>query len=522
MLKKAKQIISVILAAIMVFSMTLPATAVYEEYPTIYVTGAQTNKIYKDREMISDFSIDLESMFGDDGKQILADFAIGMISDNYQDFADDIHKIFIDAYGKSALDKNGEASNGSKPEYHSSTVPVTEKTENFGIWDYRFWYDWRISPLVTGEELEAYIDRVLEATGKKKVNIVGRCLGANIIAAYVALCPEHAEKYVDDIGYYAPSIEGIDFMTALFTGEIYLDPEAVDNFANWYIENEDLIEDDALASLIATLLDLFEQAEVLGFTADKLDLLIDRVKTYLIPPILRDSFASWPSYWSMVTEGNLEKAIDFIFGDCKDEYAGFIDKVRTYHENVQATHEDTVFEMMNKGVRYNIFAKYNFPEYPLYKGAAIQSDGDTPIPRQTFGATAANYGKVLTEDYIATIPEENLKYLSPDFKIDASTGLLPENTWYVKNLHHNHWGSIEDISIVIMNNDYNVSEQNVYPQFMDNNNNLAEVTPDEDYEKPEENTLMSLFRFLTSFFNLLTKVLKGEINLKEMFSGLSK
>lgn len=534
MFKNIKKALSIVLTLTMVFSMAVPAFAVgtkseaYKEYPTIYVTGAQTNTLYSaDGEVISDFDVDIEAMIGDDGKTLLADFAIGMISDNYQAFADDIYEIIVDAYGKSALDGNGEASNGSHPEKHSSTVEVEKKTENYEIMDYRFWYDWRLSPLVTGEELEAYIDRVIAATGAEKVNIVGRCYGANVIAAYVAMNEEHAEKWVDDIGYYAPSIAGIDFMTALYTGDIYLDPEALDNFANWFIDNKDLIEDEALVAFISTLLDLFEQAEVLGFTADKLDLLIDRVKVYLLPKVLRSSFASWPSYWSMVTEGNLEKAISFIFGDCMDEYAGFIKKVRDYYTIVQEPHNRTLLEMQKKGVRYSIFAKYNFPEYPLYKGAAVQSDGDTPIPRQTFGATAANYGKVLTEDYIATISEENLKYLSPDFKIDASTGLIPETTWYVKNLHHNHWGSIHDVSLDVMNNDYTVLNQDVYPQFMDNNNvdengYMVEVTPDEDYVKPEENTLISLFRFLTAFFNLLTKVFKGEINLKEMFSSLGK
>ena len=92
---------------------------------------------------------------------------------------------------------------------------LEKKNENYSTYNYRFWYDWRLSPLVTGVELKNYIDRVLEATGEDKVNIVGRCLGANIIAAYVALCPDHAEAYVDDIGYYAPSIEGIDFSVLL-------------------------------------------------------------------------------------------------------------------------------------------------------------------------------------------------------------------------------------------------------------------------------------------------------------------
>lgn len=511
-----KRVISILLCLVLTLSLCMPAFAAaeYKEYPTIYVTGAQTNDLYSaDGKKISDFDIDLGAVLEEYGLDLVSKFLFGMLSDDYKMWANRFHEIFVGIYGDAALDKNGEASNGSHPANHSSTVSVTKKTSGFGMWDYRFWYDWRLSPMVTGEELEAYIDRVLDATGAEKVNIVGRCYGANVIAAYVQMNKAHAEKYVDDIAYFAPSIEGIDFMTALYTGEIYLDGEALDNFLGWYLENEDLIEDDALSSLILTLVELFQQAKVLGLTAEAVDLLIDRIKSDLIPPILRDSFASWPSYWSMVTEGNLEKAIDFIFDGCKDEYAGLISKIRNYYNTVQVNHNATVLEMMGREVRYNIFAKYNFPEFPIYKGAAVQSDGDTTIPRQTFGATAAKYGEVLSEDYIASVAEENQKYISPDHKIDASTGLLPENTWYAKNLHHNYWAGIESISLDIMNNDYNVSGQDKYPQFMDYFNNMQEVTPDEDYNKPANNTLMSLFRFLTAFFNFFTKLLRGEISL---------
>lgn len=510
-----KKLLSLLLAATLVFSLSVPAFAgEYKEYPTIYVTGAQTNDIYSaEGEMVSDFDLDLEAVLGEHGKNLLSEFAIGMLTDDYKKWASDFHDVVVGIYGNSALDKNGEASNGSHPEKHSSTVDVEKKSGGYGIWDYRFWYDWRLSPLITGNELAAYIDRVIDATGAEKVNLVGRCYGANVIAAYVATNKEHAVKYVDDISYYAPSIEGIDFMTALFTGEIYLDPDAVNNFADWYIENKDLIEDDALAALIMTLIELFNQVEVLGFTADMIDLLVDRIKTDLLPPILRDTFGSWTSYWAMVTPGNLEKAISFIFGGVEEEYSGLIEKVRDYYNTVQSVHTETVLEMMNKGVRYNIFAKYNFPDYPLYKGAAVQGDGDTAIPRQTFGATAADYGKVLSSKYLASVSEENQKYISPDHKIDASTCLLPENTWFVKNLHHDHWGSIEGVSLVIMNNDLNVSGQNVYPQYMDNNNGMAEVTPDEDFDKPADNALASLMRFLSALLNFFAKLFKDEISL---------
>ncbi len=358
MLKKTKKLISVILAVLMVVSLATPAFGAYEEYPTIYVTGAQTNKIYNtDNEWVSDFDIDLGAVLEEYGIDLVSEFLVGMISDNYEKWAKDFHDVFVSIYEKSALDKNGEATNGTHPEHHSSTVDVAKKTSGFGAWDYRFWFDWRLSPLVTGEELEAYIDRVIEATGAKKVNLVGRCYGANVIAAYVQANKDHAEAYVDDISYLAPSIEGIDFMTALYTGEIYLDDEALDNFAGWYIENENLIEDDAMASFVITLVELFNQAKVLGFTAEKIDLLIDRIKVDLLPALLRDTFASWPSYWAMVTEGNLEKAISFIYGGVEEEYAGMISKIREYYNSVQVNHTATLKEMMGRGVRYNVFVK---------------------------------------------------------------------------------------------------------------------------------------------------------------------
>ncbi len=511
-----KKVLSIILSAILIFSLAVPAFAAgnYKEYPTIYVTGAQTNVIYNTNgEKISDFDLDIEAILGEHGENLLKEFALGMLTDNYKQWASDFHDIVVDCLGNSALDKNGEASDGSHPEHHSSTVGVAEKKSGFGVWDYRFWYDWRLSPMVTSNELATYIDRVIAATGAEKVNLIGRCYGANLIAAYVAMNKDHAARYVDDIFYFAPSIEGIDFMTALFTGELYLDPEAVNNFADWYIENENLIEDDAVAALVITLVELFKQTEVLGFTAEMVDLLMQRIKSDLLPPIIRDTVGSWTSYWAMVSNGKLEQSIDFVFAGVEDEYSGLIAKVRDYYEKVQSVHTETVNEMMGRGVRYNIFAKYNFPEYPIYKGSAVQSDGDTPLPKQTFGATSANYGDVLSDKYLASVSAENQKYISADHKVDASTCLLPENTWFAKNLHHNYWAAIEGISLDIMNNDYTVSNQDVYPQYMDHNNNMAEVTPDEDFDKPADNALASLMRFITALFNFFAKLFKGELDL---------
>ena len=81
-----KKATAIFLSVIMIFALCSPAFAAdtFEEYPTIYVTGAQTNDIYSaDGEMVSDFDFDLEAVLDEHGKNLLSEFAIGMLSDNY-------------------------------------------------------------------------------------------------------------------------------------------------------------------------------------------------------------------------------------------------------------------------------------------------------------------------------------------------------------------------------------------------------------------------------------------------------
>ena len=60
------------------------------------------------------------------------------------------------------------------------------------------------------------------------------------------------------------------------------------------------------------------------------------------------------------------------------------------------------------------------------------------MQRQTLGATGSKVAGTLSRSYINAQKAKGLeKYISPDKQVDASTCLLPERTWFVKNLHHN-------------------------------------------------------------------------------------
>lgn len=509
-----KKTISILLTLILMFSMAVPAFAAdYDEKPTIYVTGAQTNDLYAaDGTRIYPQDTDEMAILKEAIVPCVKKLIPGLLTGDYEEYAQEFYNYFMEAYGTIGLDKNGEASNGSHPQYTIYNCGVPKKTSGYGEWDYRFWYDWRISPITAAEELKIYVDMVKEATGESKVNLMGRCYGANVIQAYITLYPEHALANVDDIAYLSSSIDGIDMLGSVFTGDFEFEDQAIENFLDFFVNNEGLIEDAEMSLFILTFVEMFNEIKMLGLTGDAVEALIDQLKYDLIPLILKDSFGSMPAYWSMVPADQYEKARAFVFDGCEDTYAGLIEKIDNYYYNVQVKTEDTLLSLSEQGIDFYIVSKYNFPDYPLFKGATAQSDGNTVVTRQSFGATTADYGEVLSDKYINSL--EDTKYLSPDHKIDASTCLFPETSYFVKDLHHDSFPySINIFAMNLMNHEATVSGGE-YSQYLNYVGWYDPMVPveglDEDGTKAEEPKQMIFIRFFTVLLNFITKILKGE------------
>lgn len=511
-----KKVLSVILCLVLALGCVAPSFATEpEEYPTVYVIGAHKNDIYNAQgEKVYPLNADLGAIIKETLGPCLKELAKGMITDDYTSYAEEFNASWSPIFKDLILDKNGDVTNGSYTQFTTQTDHLAGKTSGFGVWDCRFWYDWRESPIKTAHELKAHIDKVIELTGKEKVQLIGRCYGANVIAAYLELYKDHAKAFVSDISYYSSSALGIDFMSALFSGQIKLENEAMANFLDFYINNREAIGDESCAGLVSALVELLSQAEALGVTGDAFMSFVDNFKDDLFPLILRNTFAGWLSYWSMVTPELYEQARDFVFNtdEVRAEYAGFIEKADDYYYNVSVNVVDTMLEMKEAGINFYIFVKYNFPEFPLYEGATTQSDADTSVYRQSFGATCADYNEVFTQEYLDSVSPEKMKYISADKKIDASTCLFPDTTWFVKDLHHNYFAPVEKPSVEIMRYDMTV-ESEKYPQYMVNVDN-AGLAPlegtDEDYDKTEKSFLTAIVDFTKAFFNIIVKLIKGE------------
>ena len=513
-----KKIISVLLVCLMILSTSVLAFASYEEYPTIYVIGAHKNEIFNAQgKKIYPLDADAKAIIKSAVMPCLEELAFGTAKGDYSELAEEITQALYPVFGEVILDKNGDVSNGSYTMFYTSTENIEGKTSGYGVWDARFWYDWRESPIKTAGELKEHIDNVVTATGKTKVQLIGRCYGANVIAAYLELYKDHAKKHISDVSYYSSSVMGIDFMSALYSGEVYLDDKAIDNFLDYYIENEDLIKDDEGAALVSVLVDILKEVKVLGLTGEKLLDFINVFKDDMMPAIIRSTFGGWLSYWSMNTPDRYEKARDYIFNteEIKEEYAGFIAKADEFYYKVQVNVIDTMKELDAAGINFYNFTKYNFPEVPVYEGATAQGDADTTVFRQSFGATASDYNEVLSEEYLDSVSPENQKYISPDKKIDASTCLFPDKTWFIKDLHHDYFGPLQDMSVEIMRYDMTVDNEK-YPQFLTHtgkgdvvvNELIPTVGTDEDFEKPESNIFANLIKFITAIVNYFTKLFK--------------
>ena len=507
-----KKTISILLVAVMASSLCVPSFAAgYDEHPTIYVTGARVNYIYAaDGSLLFPNDADGGEVLKEALKPCLEKLAKGIITNDYEEWAQEFHDAVVKVFGGLNLDKNGEASDGSYPEHpYNYSLPV--KTSGYGGYDYRLWYDWRLSPLDTAEYLKMYVEDVKAVTGEDKVNIIGRCYGANVVQAYLTLYPEHALMHVDDVSYLSSSVDGIEGLGALFSGQIELDDQAITNFVDYFMNSSDLIEDESTKSFILAAVELLNYVKVLGLTGEALELFVQKVKKDIFPLVLLDTFAGWPSYWSMVPVEDYEDAKALIFEDIEDEYAGFIKKCDDYRSKVQLKAEETLKYLDEKGIDFYIVSKYNFPEMPVHENAVNLSDGFTSVERQSFGATCADHGKILGDKYIKSL--KNTKYLSPDRKIDASTCLFPETSYFVKNMYHDTFPApINNLAIDLMNHDATVSGGE-YAQYVlyDGSNELKVISGlDEDGTKEKEPFFMVFIRFFTAFFEFVKKLINSK------------
>ncbi len=527
-----KKIISVLLAVTMIFAVMAPAVSAADgKVVTVYVEGYGDGLIGKSGNQAFPVELGLldglKSMLAD----LLKNLAIAEVTGDYSAYSQQLYDLIAPAYADLKLDNNGESTDLNGEFYHGLGFDPLTKTEFYNSkYDkgyYRFRYDWRLSVEYNAELLEDFVDIIVANTGATKVNLIGRCLGGNIVSAYLQNASKESLARLNKVVMYIPSTLGVEFISALFSGKIVLDPDAVDNYVNYSLADNDILgmsEDDPLLASLTTIVSFINETYVLGFGTDVVERIVQSVKDDALARILRDSYASFPSFWSMVCPEDVEDAIALVYNtpELQTEYEGMIKKIRSYHQNVQLKAEARTAELQQQGLDIMIISKYNYADFPLSADAAQQSDGTAATVATSFGATVAPFGSTLTDKYIKAMDKDDIKYLSEDKMIDASTCVLPETTWFIKNLYHSNFPASVDklIDAFLTTDGMTVETHDEYPQFLNYDKETGGISPvtgldegdiiDKDSMQSKTNVFLKMLKMI---FDFLTKLMKGQITL---------
>lgn len=519
MFRTSRKILSVIVTVVMLFSMCAFAgvAAVEKEnsYPVIYFTGYGqqifTEKGNHNSEMLYPTGVDVASSVKEALAPCLMELAIGSATGDYSAYCDALYDSIAPIYDDLRLNPDGTVKDNSGSWKNSYSMSYGK----YGMIHYS--YDWRLSPITLAADLKDAIDIVLDKYNAEKVNLVGRCFGANVVAAYLELYGTHAEENVNNIVYYVPSITGIGLVGAIFSGDIKLDSNNTDIYVNEMMDYLNIMDDGLVKDFLLVMVSIFDQAEILGFGVDKLQGLIDDIKDNLIPRLVRDSYGSFLSFWSMVPDEYLDDAIEFVYNtdELKAEYEGSISLIREYNELVQ---DDAKAKIAAQGEKFDVsvISKYNLPSAPVFGKDNPTGDGVAETYYTSVGATTAKFGSGFKADYIDAMDEDAKKYLSADEKIDASACALPDTTWFIKNSYHDNFPeSIDElINTFLTTEGMTVFSDEAYPQYLDASVDGETLTPvtekDEDLPKPgsDADKFAMLFNFIKVAIQLLIELFK--------------
>ncbi len=508
-MKTLKKTLCMLLAVIMMLS-SAALTAGAADYsfiidgeeidhlPQVYVSGFETKAVYfkDDPTKASLFPVNFDLLLTNLGR--FGEYSAESIKDLDPDILYNyLYNAFYDTFSPAALKGDGITNADDRVE----TEPIEFRHSGDGV--YYFEYDSRLSPVDLAKDLHAFIKKVQEHSGSERFELIGASYGTTILMTYLNDYPE-MHKYIDSVLISVPSYGGFSVLGEIFSGDFYVDHDTLTQYAYVGLDNSDLGLFLSVLNKSGLLEILLECMLVPALKAVAMDAARD---------VIRDTLATIPSIWTFVQEEYYYDSMKNIFGenyaDPDHEYAGLIKKVNYYQEEIMQRLDEIYLATKANGIKMNIICKYGRPPMPISEKGSFQSDGSVAVTDVTLGATASKYGETLPEDYVqARYTEYN--FMSPDNCIDASTGIDPLHTWYVKGLEHTikNNGFLELIDYILYE-DPDVFSGDEFPQYTyaTEDGGLAPVTDPE--EKDETSLLSDYIRLIKRIYEILIEAIKN-------------
>lgn len=522
--KTMKKTIAVVLVAIMALScLIIPTSAgVKSSTPTIMMHGQGAYIYDENGKQVYAVSIP-DGYIGNLVNECLPLLKTAILTNDYSEWSQKIVDAITEIYDGMRLDGDGNPRYGTHiGGFRWSDELLAEKAAqapNFGIYTFETSVDWRLDPFENAAVLNETIERIKAATGFEKINIVVRCQGVATLACYLK---EYGSDSLANICLYGVGSDGLEIMSALFSGNI---TTTGDSLAGYYNDMHSYVEgigDAVLIELLDALVAAMQANYGLDIAVTSLQPIIIKLYKEVVYKCVLMSYGTMPGMWATISYDCYDKAKAGIFKGVEEEYAGLIEKIDRYHNEIASDMGKIFKDAEAAGVHVSIISKYCDTEFIPLADSNNLGDNTVFVSNSSFGATTATFDSTLSRLYLAKAEKKgNTKYISPDKRIDASTCLFPDTTWFVENSQHNHFAwSIEDLVMMILdsNGEMTVWTNANYPQFLhlEDNVNWGDLVPQTaenaapDRENPHTlsnicNSFIRLVKALVAYLKTLNK-----------------
>ena len=472
MKRKIKPVLAWLLTVCMVCAAFVVPASSYGEttIPTVYVEGFGM-QIFATAGDVDSESYYPVSLPGDFAQTVINDvrspFLKGLAGD-WDDFHQYVIDLVVGLLGKIAPDHNGEVTDGSGTMLTEYTVEPNPERTTFTSGDFIFMYDWRIDPMQIAVTLHDYIEQVKAVTGYEKVNLIGRCLGNNVVLAYLQ---QFGCDSVARVVFYSAGFDGFEFFGSLFSGDLYIDANEVQSYLSTGGREVLMPDKPFVMELLVALVKILNASYILDAGTLTLNAyLVPEFQEYILPEVLRGTFGACPAMWSFVSDEAYEDAKQYVFGGQEAEWAGLIEKIDRYHYDVMCKTPQLIEDAVAQGVKVYIFSKHGLGMLPLTNDDGENGDCLVTTHNSSLGATTSPlYGTLSAKYLLQAKKKDGGKYLDPAHQIDASTCLLPDHTWFLKGIYHStNPECVEQlIALLLRSDDYvTVFDYEEYPQFL--------------------------------------------------------
>ena len=484
-----KKILSVILAVLIIFSVVSMGVAAEtkEKVPVVILQGySGPNLAYADEngEPIVDengvvqlaWPLNFDAL-GDDIFALLTDVTL-----NQADLTDELAKKIKEYLAPIGMNPDGTSKNNLVPypsgaaatrastlienemeEYIPERVVADMAIEEVGAENvFGFTFDWRRSQMDYAAALDQYIQEVKELTGAEQVDLYGLSHGGQYGTTYLYLYGDKGD--VRRAMFGNPATLGNTLCGSIFTGE-HMD-----------------VPLDEIVAFIEHGFEYEKNWEWI-FELYSAETIINGANDVIYDPELWAGITAIPSLWDFVPYNYFEEALDYTGLNLVDNKKLYVDTV-TYHtliSNGGNNLAEKLAELKANGMKigYVVGNGYTSPNGKYNSDILI----DTYL---SSGSNCALVNEKFASDYVqanTVCDNPNHYHISPEFDIDASSGFMPDATWYVRNQGHGMimhdeysknlvhdflWGNIIDVYTSKEYPQFNMSQNNseiIYARF---------------------------------------------------------